>query len=59
MSKVRTSAEGRKCAVISCGRILSIYNHQAYCHCHLNQMLEEETTRSKTIRKTEKLSIGD
>jgi hypothetical protein len=39
---VKTSAEGRKCAFHNCNRILSIYNHGAYCHSHLYQMSEEE-----------------
>jgi hypothetical protein len=32
--KVKTSADGRKCAFPNCNHILSIYNHEAYCHIH-------------------------
>jgi hypothetical protein len=32
--KVKTSAHGRKCAHPNCNHILSIYNHEPYCHIH-------------------------
>jgi hypothetical protein len=39
MGKIlKTSAEGRKCTFPNCTRTLSIYNHEAYCHIHLDQM---------------------
>ena len=31
---LKTSADGRKCKFPHCARILSIYNHEAYCHIH-------------------------
>jgi hypothetical protein len=31
---LKTSAEGRKCRFPHCTRILSIYNHEDYCHIH-------------------------
>lgn len=39
---LKTSAEGRKCMFPHCTRILSIYNHEAYCHIHLDQMIKEQ-----------------
>jgi hypothetical protein len=42
---LKTSAEGRKCAFPYCGRTLSIYNHEAYCHTHQDQMSEEQKRR--------------
>ncbi|MBE0536011.1 MAG: hypothetical protein IH624_10110 [Phycisphaerae bacterium] len=35
---LKTSAEGRKCAYPKCNRLLSIYNHDAYCHVHRDQV---------------------
>jgi hypothetical protein len=32
--KLRISADGRKCAFPHCNHILSIYNHEPYCHIH-------------------------
>lgn len=43
---LKTSAEGRKCEFANCNRILSIYNHERYCHSHLYQMSQEEKIRS-------------
>ena len=38
MTKVlKTSAEGRKCTFPNCNRLLSIYNHESYCHIHREQ----------------------
>ena len=35
MKKVKTSDRGRKCKFPHCKQILSIYNHEEYCHVHL------------------------
>jgi hypothetical protein len=35
MKKMRTSLKGRKCRHRDCRHILSIYNHEEYCHIHL------------------------
>jgi len=35
---LKTSADDRKCTFPHCTHILSIYNHEAYCHIHLDQM---------------------
>jgi hypothetical protein len=35
MSKMlKTSADNRKCIFPNCTHILSIYNHDTYCHTH-------------------------
>lgn len=38
MMKVKTSHKGRKCRYPHCKHILSIYNHEAYCHVHLGRV---------------------
>jgi hypothetical protein len=38
MKIVKTSLKGRKCRFPHCKQILSIYNHEAYCHIHLGQL---------------------
>jgi len=35
IKKVKTSLKGRKCKYLHCKHILSIYNHEEYCHIHL------------------------
>jgi len=39
---LKTSAEGRKCMFPHCTHILSIYNHEVYCHIHRDQMAERQ-----------------
>ena len=39
---LKTSAEGRKCLFPHCKRILSIYNHEVFCHVHRYQMSQEQ-----------------
>jgi hypothetical protein len=39
---LKTSAEGRKCMYKNCTHTLSIYNHDAYCHLHREQMAEKQ-----------------
>jgi hypothetical protein len=38
--KLKTSANDRKCMFPGCTHILSIYNHEIYCHVHRDQMAE-------------------
>jgi len=38
IKKIKSSAKGRKCRYPRCGHILSIYNHEEYCHVHLSQL---------------------
>ncbi|MHB0946622.1 MAG: hypothetical protein ACYC3B_05590 [Sedimentisphaerales bacterium] len=45
---LKTSSDNRKCLFPHCTRILSIYNHQAYCHTHLNQLPLEQRARAET-----------
>ncbi|MGA2915263.1 MAG: hypothetical protein ABSE89_04490 [Sedimentisphaerales bacterium] len=35
---LKTSAENRKCMFPDCKHTLSIYNHESYCHIHLDKM---------------------
>ncbi|MDO8301894.1 MAG: hypothetical protein Q7T18_01500 [Sedimentisphaerales bacterium] len=39
---LKTSAEGRKCMFQNCTHTLSIYNHEAYCHLHRDQMAHQQ-----------------
>jgi hypothetical protein len=34
---LKTSPVGRKCTFLHCTHTLSIYNHETYCHLHLDQ----------------------
>jgi hypothetical protein len=43
---LKTSAEGRKCQYQNCTQTLSIYNHEAYCHIHQNQISEEQRLKN-------------
>ncbi|MDH4241272.1 MAG: hypothetical protein OEW48_17070 [Phycisphaerae bacterium] len=40
--KLKTSADDRKCMFSGCKQILSIYNHQIYCHVHRDQVAQEQ-----------------
>ena len=43
MNKVlKTSASGRKCTFPHCTHVLSIYNHEAYCHIHRGRVPQEQ-----------------
>ncbi|MFB0524817.1 MAG: hypothetical protein ACETVZ_04710 [Phycisphaerae bacterium] len=39
---LKTSPEGRKCMFPNCKHILSIYNHEAYCHIHRDKMSQAQ-----------------
>jgi len=39
---LKTSADGRKCSFPRCKRLLSVYNHEAYCHVHRDQVAQEQ-----------------
>jgi len=39
---LKTSADGRKCMFPKCKRLLSIYNHETYCHIHRDQVSLEQ-----------------
>ena len=38
MRKIPTSHKGRKCKHEGCKQILSVYNHNTYCHAHMGRM---------------------
>jgi hypothetical protein len=40
---LKTSADNRKCMFPNCTIILSIYNHDAYCHIHRGEVHQEQT----------------
>ncbi|MHC4112048.1 MAG: hypothetical protein ACYSUY_13320 [Planctomycetota bacterium] len=44
--QLKTSADGRKCTFPHCKNLLSIYNHEPYCHIHRDQMAQKQ--RRKT-----------
>jgi len=37
---LKTSLDGRKCEFPGCKCILSIYNHEAFCHVHRDKVLQ-------------------
>ena len=43
---LKTSPEGRKCEFPQCLRLLSIYNHEAYCHVHRDQVSRERMVKT-------------
>ncbi|MDD5010775.1 MAG: hypothetical protein PHQ00_01490 [Phycisphaerae bacterium] len=52
---LKTSPVNRKCAFPGCKNTLSIYNHQEYCHVHLDKMPMDKK-RNVLIRPPE--SVG-
>jgi hypothetical protein len=49
MKKVKTSPKGRKCKVLHCPHILSIYNHAIYCNIHLRQLPPDQKTSASKL----------
>ena len=43
---LKTSANDRKCVFPGCTYILSIYNHEKYCHVHRDQMAEGQKLKT-------------
>ncbi|MGB2862235.1 MAG: hypothetical protein WBC05_02825 [Sedimentisphaerales bacterium] len=43
---LKTSANDRKCAFPHCKRLLSIYNHEAYCRVHRDQVAQERLPKT-------------
>jgi len=43
--KLKTSADGRKCTFPRCDHLLSIYNHEPYCHIHREQVSQERIVK--------------
>lgn len=48
---LKTSAEGRKCMYPNCKQILSIYNHEEYCHIHKERALQTQKHKVLTPSK--------
>lgn len=46
---LKTSPQGRKCIYAGCTSNLSIYNHQDYCHLHLDRMLQPKKPKPVEI----------
>ena len=44
--QLKTSVEGRKCMFMNCKHVLSIYNHEAYCHVHRDQAAKVEMSKT-------------
>lgn len=38
MKKIKASLKGRVCKFSLCKHVLSIYNHETYCHVHLGMV---------------------
>ncbi|MBU1125155.1 MAG: hypothetical protein KKC84_03940 [Candidatus Omnitrophica bacterium] len=49
MKKVKTSHKGRKCKFPHCKQILSIYNHEAYCHVHLRCLDKDQRAKGVCV----------
>jgi len=47
MKKIRTSNKGRKCKFLHCKQILSIYNHEEYCHVHLGRVDKDVKAKAR------------
>ncbi len=47
MKKVKTSPKDRICKFRKCGHVLSIYNHEEYCHIHLG-VVDPDLSEQKT-----------
>ncbi len=45
---LKTSAQDRKCMFPDCVHTLSIYNHEDYCHIHLDKMPLDKKSRILT-----------
>jgi len=48
IKKVKVSLKGRKCKYSHCKHILSIYNHEDYCHVHLGMLAYDH--RPKAVK---------
>jgi len=44
--ELKTSAGGRKCMYPQCKHLLSIYNHEDYCHIHRHQVAKERKRKT-------------
>ncbi|MDP3042730.1 MAG: hypothetical protein Q8N62_08440 [Candidatus Omnitrophota bacterium] len=46
IKKVKTSLKGRKCKFSHCKHVLSIYNHELYCHVHLGLLAYDDKSKA-------------
>lgn len=46
--EIKTSPRRRKCKYPLCKHILSIYNHETYCHIHLSPAFQEDKTKERS-----------
>jgi hypothetical protein len=46
IKKVKTSLKGRKCKFSHCKHVLSIYNHESYCHIHLGLLAYDDKPKA-------------
>ncbi len=49
IKKVKTSLKGRKCKYLHCKHILSIYNHEDYCHIHLGLLASGDKVKAGKV----------
>lgn len=54
---LKTSADNRKCMFPNCPRILSIYNHDVYCHIHQGEVHQKHIINNLT-RKPDQSSLA-
>ena len=50
---LKTSSVGRKCMFPHCKHILSIYNHEVFCHVHRYQISQEQKLKILTHPDTQ------
>jgi len=53
---LKTSANGRKCTFPLCTHILSIYNHEAYCHIHRDKAPQGQGQEPKILTHPDALT---
>ena len=50
---LKISPEGRKCKFPKCKRLLSVYNHAAYCRIHWDQVSRKKVLKIPCHRGSE------
>lgn len=48
---LKTSPDNRKCMFPNCTHILSIYNHDVYCHIHRGQATQAQGQKHKVLTR--------
>jgi hypothetical protein len=54
---IKESAEGRICKFPDCHKLLSIYNHQEYCHVHIEDMPAKSALKNRLIKLPAELLV--